>query len=355
MKRSHLLRALWILLGLIAIAVIVLWMSGFFATKIPPDRLADRRAVLADGAVTATVVEETVAVVEESAGTVEAERRTMISSRILATIRAVHVTAGQQVAVGEPLIELDDRALAAAAEQAQRAVDAAAAMRARRASDFERARQLLREGVMSRSEFEQIESAAKVAAAELESARQALEAATVARSYAVITSPVSGRVVDRLADPGDTAAPGKPLLAIYDPTALRLEAAVRQGLASRLSVGSVLRVRLEGSAQPFAAEISEIVPQAEAGSRSVFIKVRLPPRADLFTGTFGRVLVPVGERKVLAVPRAAVEQAGQLSFVTAVDAERKLSRRLVTLGQELAGERVEVLSGLRAGDEVVLF
>jgi len=353
MKRSVVLRALWVLLGLGAIVVIVLWMSGFFATKIPPGRLEEERAALPEGAVT-RVVEATVPIVEEAAGTVEAERRTMVSSRILATIRTVHVTAGQQVAVGDPLIELDDRALAAAVEQAQRAVDAAAATQARRGSDFERASRLLREGVLSRSEFEQSEAAAKVAVAELESARQALEAATVARSYAVITSPVSGRVVDRLADPGDTAAPGQALLAIYDPTALRLEAPVREALAARLAVGDAVRVRLDGGADTVAAEISEIVPQAEAGSRSVVIKVRLPPRPGLFTGMFGRVLVPVGERKAVVVPLTALEQVGQLTFVTAVDPDRRPSRRLVTLGRELGEGRIEVLSGLQAGEEIAV-
>ena len=354
MKRSHLLRALWTILGLAAIAVVVLWMSGFFGAKIPPGLIEGRGATLAPGTATARVAEETIAVVEESAGTVEAERRTVISSRIMATIRAVHVNAGQEVAAGDPLVELDERALAAAVEQAQRAVEAAAANRARRASDFQRATQLLRQGVLSQSEFELSQAAAKVAEAELESARQALRGAEVGRSYAVITSPVSGRVVDRLADPGDTAAPGKPLLAIYDPTALRLEAPVREALAARLAVGDEVQVRLEGGADAFAAPISEIVPEAEAGSRTIFIKVRLPPRVGLFPGAFARVQVPVGERTLLALPLAAVERVGQLAFVSAVADDRTVSRRLVTLGRTLGDGRIEVLSGLRGGEEVVL-
>jgi RND family efflux transporter MFP subunit len=301
----------------------------------------------------ALVARTVIPVIEEAAGTVQAERRTLISSRIVAAIRELRVAAGAQAEAGDVLIVLDDRELVARAAEARRAAEAAAAARARIEADFRRAQELLRTGVVSRSEFDQAESAFKVADADLERARQALQAAEVALSYTEIRAPVSGRVVDRLADPGDTALPGQPLLALYDPSALRIEVPVRESLVTQLKVGDRLQVRLGGDPSAIDGTVDEIVPQAEAGSRTFLVKVGLPKRNGIYTGMFGRVLIPAGQRERILVPQASVRRVGQLAFVDVVANDRAVARRLVTLGPTVPPDRLEVLSGLRAGETVL--
>jgi len=215
---------------------------------------------------------------------------------------------------------------------------------------------ILRHGlnIISNSEFDQTRSAFEVADAQFERARQAQQAAEVQVSHAEIQSPVGGRVVDRLADPGDTAVPGKPLLSVYDPHALRIEVPVRESLAVGLKIGDSLQVRIGAGGNLLAGTVDEIVPQAEAGSRTFLVKIGLPPGQEIYAGMFGRIYLPAGERKRLTMPEAAAVQIGQLTFVDVLDPSRHVSRRLVTLGRPAGEGRVEVLSGLAGGEEVLL-
>jgi membrane fusion protein (multidrug efflux system) len=347
-------KALQALAALVVTVLLILWMSGWFASKVEPGSVAVAAPTAPADAATTTVIQEAVPVVEEAAGTVQAERRTLISSRILAVIGAVRVGAGQQVSEGDVLIELDDRELVSRVREATRAVEAIEADRARRRSDLERARTLREQGVVSQSEFDQAESAFKVVDAERERARQALQAAEISLSYTRITAPVSGRIIDRLADPGDTAVPGKPLLSLYDPSALRMEVPVRESLVSRLRIGDPLEVRMSTLAEALQGVVDEIVPQAEAGSRTFLVKVGLPKRDGMYTGMFGRVVIPAGERTRVLLAEDAIEQMGQLTFVSVVGQGRVVTRRLITLGQAVEGGRREVLSGLRANEVVLL-
>jgi RND family efflux transporter MFP subunit len=334
------------------LALIVLWMAGAFVEKVEPGAVETSGRVLPAGGETAEIVAEEVAVIEEAAGTVQAARRTLVSARILAVIAAIKVRAGDTVAEGDALVELDGRALQAQVEQARRALDAAQAAFARSRGDFERAERLHRQGVVSRSEFDQAESAFRIADAERARADQALQEAEVARSYATIVAPASGRVIDRLADPGDTAVPGKPLLSLYDPTALRIEVPLRESLVGRLRVGDPIEVRMGTSQESIVGTVDEIVPQAEAGSRTFLVKIGLPKREAIYTGMFGRAIIPSGTRERVAVPAGAVERVGQLAFVHVVGAGGRMARRLVTLGPPIPPGKIEVLSGLRPGERV---
>ncbi|MFI5397820.1 MAG: efflux RND transporter periplasmic adaptor subunit [Candidatus Binatia bacterium] len=346
-------KTLQTLAALAAMTFVILWMAGVFGRKIEPGVTAARVETAPAGVRTAVVQASVIPVIEEAAGSVQAERKTVVSARIVATIREVRVHAGDQVAAGDPLIRLDDRELNAHVQEAQRAVQAAEAARNRAESDLHRAAPLAETRVISQSEFEQTQSAFKMADAELERAKQALEAAAVALTYATIPAQVTGRVIDRLADPGDTAMPGKPLLSLYDPTALRIEVPVREGLVARLGLGASLQVRLGSGAEVIDGTVDEIVPQAEAGSRTFLVKVGLPKRSGFYTGMFGRVLIPAGERTRIVIPTRAVRQVGQLAFVDVVGTERQLERRLVTLGPAIGDGRMEVLSGIRVGETVL--
>ena len=353
MKRS-IIKSTQTLFALCLLVLIILWMAGAFHKKIAPGALEVQAAIAPESAPTALVEESTVPVIEEASGTVEAKRKTLVSSRIMAVISEVKVRAGDEVAQGDTLIALDSRDLEARAEEAGRAVDAAQAALSKAEADDNRAKQLLAQGVIGRSEFDQSDSAFKIAKAQLEAAKQSQQAAQVAMSFAEIKSPVAGRVVDRFAEPGDTASPGSPLLSIYDPTSLRIEAPVRESLLSQLKVGDRLAVRLGDAKETIEGAVGEIVPQAEAGSRSFLVKVDLPKTEGLYTGMFGRILIPAGERKRLLAPEAAFERIGQLTFVSVVGEGRRVSRRLATLGPTAGEGKVEVLSGLRAGERVLL-
>ncbi len=340
--------------GIAAVAVTVAWLSGSCGPKIRPGEVTDDSSATAAGGSLVAVERSIVPVVETASGTIQSARHTTVSSRILARIEAVRVRAGSDVKEGDVLVVLDARDLEARVREAREAGAAARSQLDLATSEMRRIEQLREAGVAPQRELDRVRSARQVAAAEVERAGQRLRDAEAGLSHAEIRSPVSGRVVDRLAEPGDTAAPGSPLLHVYDPGLLRLEAPVRESLAQHLAVGQRVAVIVEAAGEQLAGEVEEIVPQAEPGSRTFLVKVRFPPSPRILAGMFGRIGVPAGERARLRVPETAVERIGQLEFVTAVVPDGSAERRLVTTGARDADGKIEVLSGLGADESVRL-
>ncbi len=181
----------------------------------------------------------------EAVGTLKASSRTEISARVLAPIDRIHVRAGQTVKEGDVLIELDRRALETQLSQAKASVVAATAALSRSESDYARARQLLKKRVISQAEMDRATAAVEVNRAKRDHARQAQSEVNVMLSYTTIKAPKNGMIVDRLAEQGDMARPGEPLLILYDSTSLRLEVPVMENLAVGLKRGDELTVQID--------------------------------------------------------------------------------------------------------------
>jgi RND family efflux transporter MFP subunit len=298
------------------------------------------------------VVEEHGPVFEWASGSIASARQTVVASRVLATIVEVRVRAGAEVKAGDVLVVLDARDLAARASEAAQARAAAFEQLALAQREADRFAQLLREGVATAQQSDRAAAALRVARAEALRAEQALAEARVAESHAEIRAPVSGRVVDRLAEPGETATPGRALLRIYDPSVLRAEIPVRESLGVGLKLGDTLRVEVESLGLRVDGTVDEIVPFAETGARTLLVKVRLPANPRLYAGLFARAAIPAGERTRIVVPEAAIVREGQLEQVWMAGASGAAALRAVTTGERLPDGRIEVLSGLDPGERV---
>ncbi len=345
-----------LVLGVAVLVGVVAWMVGFFGEKIqatedvvtPATATAEQR----ENAYEVREVEKTY--VEEAVGTLKAADRTEISARVMATIEEVKVRAGQMVAEDQLLIVLDQLALETQRSQAEANRTAAEAALNRAEKDYERAVELARSRTITRETLDRVIEKVKVGRANLKHAREALAEVDVMLSYTKITAPKAGTIVDRLAEPGDTARPGEPLLILYDPSSLRLEVPVKENLAVKMKPGEELTVKIDAHNRRLKAVIDEIVPQAEAGSRSFLVKVKLPRSDDLFEGMFGRLEIPAGRRRHLCLHSGAIETVGQLQFVTVIRDDDTLERRFIKTGRRGDKDHVEVLSGLKAGDKVLL-
>lgn len=332
----------------------VAWLSGGCEEKTPPGTGDVSEAAAPANVVPVAVEETTIAGHEWVAGDVASARQTAVSSRVLAGIDEIRVAAGSRVKEGDLLVVLDARDLRAAAGAAEEALRSARARLELATSEHARIEQLLARGVAPKRQLDQAVSELRAARADVMGLEESLEKARTNLSFAEIRAPVGGRVVDRLAEPGDTATPGTPLLRIYDPTLLRVEVPVRESLAVDLVVGQRLPVEVPALETSFEGVVDEIVPFAEPGARTLLVKVRLvaPPDERLFAGMYARVAVPAGERRLVRVPAAAVHTIGQLSYVDVVAADRGHERRWVTVGPAQAQGYVEILSGLAAGEQV---
>ena len=197
---------------------------------------------------------------------------------------------------------------------------------------------------MMRSRRAQITSKAAVV-------EQEVRAAGIMRDYARLAAPFNGVVITRTVEPGNLATPGAPLLTIEQDGLYRLEASVDESKLPSVRVGQAVEAVLEAD-RKLNARVSEIVPSVDAASRTYIVKLDLPATAQLRTGMFGRAIFPLGTQKVVAVPLAALMERGQLQSVFVVE-DGVAHTRLVTTGRRTS-DAVEVLSGLNAGEKVVL-
>jgi len=275
---------------------------------------------------------------EDVVGTVRARLRATVEAKISGRIERLTVVPGQTVKAGEIIAQLDAREI-------QARLDQALAQREQLGRDTERLRLLLKDRAVSRQEFESTESRHRVAVAAVTEAETML-------GYARVTAPFDAVVTRKLADVGDLAAPGKPLVELEDPSALRLEADVPEALIARLRLGDKLAIRVATLSNTVEGTVSEIAPAADPASRTFLVKLDLPPATGLRSGQFARVSVPVGESAALRVPTNAVVQRGQMELVF-VENNRTAQLRLVKTGKRVGGE-VELVSGVEPGERIVI-
>jgi membrane fusion protein, multidrug efflux system len=274
---------------------------------------------------------------EEVMGTVRARSRATVEAKFSGRIDKMLVAPGQAVKAGELLVQLDAREI-------QARLDQALALREQLGRDADRLRLLLKDNAVSRQEFELIESRHRVAVASVTEAETML-------GYARVTAPFNAVVTRKLADVGDLAAPGKALLELEEPSALRLEADVPEALISHVRLGDKLAIRVAALSSTLEGTVSEIAPAADSASRTFLVKLDLPPATALRSGQFARVAVPVDETSALRVPASAIVQRGQMELVF-VETNRVAQLRLVKTGKRVGGE-VELISGVEAGERVV--
>jgi len=342
-----------IFVALALLGGVMAYLAGFFEEKIPID--FTKEVPQTDSAEIYTIEVVSEPLIERAAGTLRAKVETVISPLISATISSIAVWAGDEVQPGEVLVNLDARELKARVDQAHQAVVSAGARLTQTEKEAKRVQRIFKAdpGAISKAERDRIQAALSTTRAQLVSAKRHEDETRTALSYSKLTSPIAGRIVERYADPGDTARPGVPVLRLYNPATLRLESSVRESVASKLKENQNITAEIDALDKRYDGVVDEIVPSADPGSRTFLVKVSLTGDAGLYPGMFGRLLIPIGQIEKLYIPIAAVTQVGQLDFVI-VKTEQGAVRRYVRLGQRGSDERIAVVSGLKAGEKVLV-
>ncbi len=340
------------IVGTLSVGLILMYLAGVFSPKVPDGDTAHAGRPLPAGAKIALAQLLRRPRFESAVGSIEPVHRSAIAAKILAKVIEVNVTAGQLVSAGDVLVRLSDDDLRSRLQQADAALDSAQARLAQARSDFQRASQLIQGNAISQAEYESLATAVRTSEAEVERTSRAIDESKVFLDYATISAPFDGIVVDKQVQAGDTVSPGQTLLTIYDPNNMQLVANVRESLAMKLRVGQEVAAKLESLDHECLATVSEVVPQADIGSRSFQVKVSGPCPPGIYSGMFGRILLPLEEEQIVVIPAATVRRVGQLTLVDMVEGEQ-LARRHIQIGRAL-GSDVEVLSGLQPGERVLL-
>ncbi|MES2834946.1 MAG: efflux RND transporter periplasmic adaptor subunit [Pseudomonadota bacterium] len=297
-----------------------------------------------------TVTEALIDAVKPASAVVASRDLGEARARIPGTLSQLNVREGDTVRQGQVIgVVTDNRVgLETAAYGAQVAAAEAEAARAR--ADLSRIQTLFDRGIYAQARLDQALAASRAADAQVRAARAVRSASAETGAQGRILAPTSGRVLAADVPAGSVVSAGQSVATITaGPLVLRLELPEAQG--RNLRVGQDVIVSSGDLPGVSAGTIAQIYPASNAGQTTADIAV-----AGLGSDRVGQrvtVQVPVGQRRALVVPRRFVSTRYGIDFVRTVDRAGRVSEAPVQLGGPVADDRVEVLSGLKAGDVVL--
>lgn len=272
-----------------------------------------------------------------AAGVVRALRRAELATRSMGRVETVRVRAGDRVKAGQVLATIDRSSQLAARQQTGAGLDLARANLRRMERLFADSAIPIAQLELARAQFSQAQGQANAAAAEL--------------AYGEIVAPFAGTVTARLADPGDLAAPGQPLLVVEDEGAREIVISAPEQVARSLRPGAEVAVEIGTEARRITARVAAVVPAADPTTRSV--EIRLTTAANLMSNLAAVAAIPTaGEPRPPAIPATALVERDQLTGVYLFAPDSTVRLRWIRIGRRTA-EGVEVVSGLSAGDLIV--
>lgn len=274
----------------------------------------------------------------EVVGTVRPVQRALIAAKVMGTIEELPVVLGQRVSRGDLLLKISAAEIAARALQAQSQLN-----QARR--ELERERELLTKGASTADLVKSLEDRFAMTQA-------LVREAEVMLGYTSVKAPFDGVVSRRIANAGDLASPGTPLLELEGRSDFQIEAGIPDSLASSLRLGGEYQVEVPASALSFQAKLVELSSAADPAARSVPAKFSVPSGLSVRSGQFARLNIPGASIRQLQVPESSVVRQGQIEALFVVGTDSRATLRIVRTGALRNGQR-EILAGLADGDRVV--
>jgi membrane fusion protein, multidrug efflux system len=296
---------------------------------------------------------------------VEALRQATLSAQVAGTIVGLSVKAGDRVRAGQELLRIDASAAHQQLVGSNALLDAALANMNVANKELERQKQLFQMQYISQGALDRAQAQWEAARAQVQAQQAQTRAAQTQTGFFRVHAPFDGVVSNVAVTLGDMAMPGRPVLTLHDPVALRLSAAVPQSLLAGVrSQLAAVRYEIPGhSAKQAMPGTAQLLPAVDPVTHTAQLRLSLPADTEgLVPGLFARVWVPgvqairtTSNTQVEAVvlPRSTIVRRAEMTGVYVVDAQGKPRLRQVRLGP-VNGQNVEILSGVSAGEQVVI-
>jgi len=340
------------LIPLLGIVLLMMFLLGFFRKDVIKGGRAPIPHKWATGLPSTSAVIEEIPLVQEATGTVAPEYKVTVAARITGHILKIDAAAGRYFKKGEIIAILDSSEIKTKIAQLKQALNKAKAILELAQSDYNRDKPLFEQKAIPAVEFDHTTAALRTAQAEVNRLKNAIKEAKVQLSYTVVKSPISGRVIDRIANVGDLAVPGKPLCTMYDEHHLWIEAEVPEDIATHIKLGDELSYEIEALNSKDRGKVVEIVPGENPATRTEIIRIRISHGKNVIPGMFSRVNLIVGKEKRVLIPANTVVKTGQLTTVDVIQ-NGEVFKRTVQLGRKV-NDKYIVLSGLSGGEKLVI-
>jgi RND family efflux transporter MFP subunit len=328
-------------------------------------------------------------------GTLAAEEEVVLSMKVQGRIQQIYVDLGSAVKKGQSLLRLEPTdyeirlqqseaayqqarvrlGLTAKAEESESSLDPEQTGVVRQAKAVleearltrERMESLHKEGLIPKSQLDDAQAAYQVADARYQDAleevraRQGLllqrsaelELAKKQLSDSNLRSPIDGAVQIRHVSPGQFVAVGDPVLTLVRVNPLRLKLAVPERESGSVRQNQKVQVRVEGDPNAYWGKVARVSPAISTGNRTLMIEAEIPNENGMLrAGSFAKAEIIVEpEHTAVLVPASSVVTFAGLNKVITVE-NNETNEKRIKVGRR-AGDRVEVLEGIKGGEVVV--
>lgn len=290
-------------------------------------------------------------------GTLEADKQADIGPRVDGIIEEVFVQVGDRVEAGDPLFRTRDVEYRIRTAEAEHALRLARAEARKAERDRARAEELFRSSIVSIEQIESVRTADDAARARVGQAETALERARQDQSDTLVRAPWPGAVTRRFVDEGvmlrTMLTSGAAVVQLMKLDVVVAVARVPEVHLRRVRVGTPARLHIDGLERAFEGSVAIVSDRVDPGSRSIELRVPIAnPELVLKPGLFAKLELLPAPRRALVIERRAVRGRGADSYVLVADGGRAARHSVVV--RDLDAQRLEVVSGLEAGAEVLV-
>jgi len=303
---------------------------------------------------TIVVKQQVVENLRQFEGNVEAVEKSTISAQTSGRVTQINFDVNDYVKSGTIILRFADNEHKARVKQAESALNAASARYLAATQSFERTSALFKNGTVAKALFDTEKSTLDAAKAGKESATAALVQAREQLAYTVVTAPYSGFVVKRHVQIGEIANPGQPLMTGFSLKKLRVKADVPQQFADAIRKGNTAIVYGPGGIKIISNALT-VFPFADPATNTVTVRIALPKGTkSMFPGMLIKTAFKIGQRSVIAIPKAAIVRRGEIIGAYILGKDNKPILQQIRTGRQIGSDAIEVLSGLQIGDNIAL-
>jgi len=287
-------------------------------------------------------------------GIVEAVVQSTLSSQIPGRVLSLNVKAGDRVKAGQVLATLDDRETQTGVLRSQAQLYQSDAELRQLEITLKRSQDLKSQGFVSSAALDLADAQYKAAKAARDGASAATTQAKVSQSFSKVTAPYDAWVLEALAQAGDLAMPGKPLMTVYAPQPLRV---VMQWPASQKNtVPTLQNIQILLGTETIKPVSMQIMPSADGVSQTIGIKLDLPRTGTVASASPGqivRIRIAGSSQAKGLVPSAAILRRGEITAVY-VAQDNGFAMKLVRIGADHGSAGVEIWAGLKEGELIAV-
>ena len=314
----------------------------------------------------ATAKKEKIDITNTYVTSIYSKNQVMVATRLMGYIKKMNVEEGDVVKKGEELFEVDPADIYSMLNQARGAVMQAKSgvLMAEMAyadarKDYERFKNLYKNGAVSKRDFEKMTLNMNIRKKQVDMAKGMLKQASAALArakaqfkYAKVTSPINGVVTRKMKKVAEMALPGYPVLVLSDLNSIKAKSFVKEEDLNSLKIGMPVKIYVPAVKKSFDANISTIIPSADPATHSFVVKYTLKNTKGLIPGMYAKATVTVAKKEAVLVPFAALTTRSGIIGVFIDDngiARFKPVKQISQVGSNIA------VKGLNGGEKVILY